>query len=754
MTFLNITSCSVPNMSDSIDSPTEKSQESPKCTQQSGAGRCINKSSFLNWFNTLEYDPERDIRVEMELREAKLRNITGKTRTHKGNRVETKYLKIPERYQPVNTRSTRIQAQDLSKKSSKSFTKSKPSYKPGKLPRVATLKSISTSKARGDDVHVERQKKHFATGDTDNSKHNTLCEVKQGYQFWRDCSLQRAIQKAKVEFVPTLVFDMSQRIIRWVCFGEVTEEFHGVKDLAPFYATIIQSLGHFGNSPLVRARSFEAMGAPDEFVLTKNDLVLCLERLCKMFSAAPEKSPAGLVLLQAVVPASFGRLQRLAGSRCARKLAKHCSISDIEGHLVIEEYAGSSGAKVVREIVSDIRSYRLLSSAYTSAKVRQIALKTRQVAQEGHKSESEKLREQLNWCIGDVHSSASLDQLRQVSPLERRALVYKLVLSYRTGLNNSAQLAEALPEKMKSRMYETVKVCEICFDKLTALEKLRVDTEEARRVEAREARQRSKLEKLGRRIARQAAELSRLRLRARRQQQQQDLAMEQFNDQKQSKVDSEFDKSSQELLLPAKSRAENGRKSGIIHKTKINESKRNETRLNEEKCEGADLDDIESIAQYGNSLSSESRLSIREKLDDDILKENPEDFISPTDQASETRGNQVCNEVASKDSNWVSFEDISCASFFGNEVDKLSLCQGIMETLRSGKDARVLAPLKANNDSAEEARLVLRSLYLEFRGMCIDQGYFPDVPIQEAQAMMVLQPLPSYVEYAATQGKR
>jgi len=92
----------------------------------------------------------------------------------------------------------------------------------------------------------------------------------------------------------------------------------------------------------------------------------------------------------------------------------------------------------------------------------------------------------------------------------------------------------------------------------------------------------------------------------------------------------------------------------------------------------------------------------------------------------------------------VDFPGLSCSSFFGNDTDKLSLCQGIMEALRNGHNARISAPIADNNMSIEECRLVLRSLYLEFRGMCVDQGYFPDVPVAGADCVMVLAPLPSY----------
>ena len=92
----------------------------------------------------------------------------------------------------------------------------------------------------------------------------------------------------------------------------------------------------------------------------------------------------------------------------------------------------------------------------------------------------------------------------------------------------------------------------------------------------------------------------------------------------------------------------------------------------------------------------------------------------------------------------VEFPGISCSAFFGDDAFKLSICQGVMDALRAGKSARVLAPISLNNMSIDECRLVLRSLYLEFRGMCMDQGYFPDVPLYGENAVMLLQPLPLF----------
>ncbi|GBG30465.1 Hypothetical Protein FCC1311_066842 [Hondaea fermentalgiana] len=555
----------------------------------------------MDWFESLDYDPERDLRVEMEARVASLRKST--TILKRGG-AEPKYLEIPQRYQPPPKKERRRKTSPQSKK-------------PGR-PNLAKLPRVATLKPKPSPLHQSPHGTHFSPDNLSTSEDPlspakdqiAQARIKEGYLFWRECSLTRALEKSKVDFVPTLVFDMGQRTIRWVCFRETAHDFQSTKDIAPHYAQIVQSLCHFGGSPLVRVRSYEGSkgsSTSDTFCLSKVDLVERIEALCKTFSAPPARAPFGLVVLQAIVPAHFGRLARLSGSRVEKRLMRHCSVGDLEGQIVIEEAESNESlakpARRRREILYEVRSFRTQSSTLADTKARLLAQKARAVAQEAHKSEADRCREGLQWCIGDVHESATLDTLRNIDPGARQAIVYKLVLAHRYGIEDSSQLAEALPEKLRTRMYETVKSSPVA-----------TTTKHEQVPKADDAEQRQ-----------------------------------------------EGDIEEKETTLEEKS-------PGVATPSKV-----------------------------------------------------------------------------------IKFDGISCGSFFGNEVEKLELCQGIMDTLRSGQEACVRAPLEENNGSTEEARLVLRSLYLEFRGMCIDQGYFPDVPVRDNAAVMSLQPLPSYVDYAHQQ---
>ena len=83
--------------------------------------------------------------------------------------------------------------------------------------------------------------------------------------------------------------------------------------------------------------------------------------------------------------------------------------------------------------------------------------------------------------------------------------------------------------------------------------------------------------------------------------------------------------------------------------------------------------------------------------------------------------------------------EITCAAYFSNGEEKNLLSMRVMEILRQGDSVRLHASLDENSNSAEECRLVLRSIYLEFRGLCKDQGYFPDVPCDGKEAVMALE---------------
>lgn len=83
--------------------------------------------------------------------------------------------------------------------------------------------------------------------------------------------------------------------------------------------------------------------------------------------------------------------------------------------------------------------------------------------------------------------------------------------------------------------------------------------------------------------------------------------------------------------------------------------------------------------------------------------------------------------------------EIACSTYFGNQEAKHLLSLKVMEFLGAGASVRLHASLEDNSNSAEECRLVLRSIYLEFRGLCKDQGYFPDVPCDNKEAVMTLE---------------
>lgn len=82
---------------------------------------------------------------------------------------------------------------------------------------------------------------------------------------------------------------------------------------------------------------------------------------------------------------------------------------------------------------------------------------------------------------------------------------------------------------------------------------------------------------------------------------------------------------------------------------------------------------------------------------------------------------------------------VTSTVYFGNEEEKLLLSTRIMNILSKGDNVRLYASFEENNNSLEECRLVLRSIYLEFRGMCKDKGYFPDVPNNDVEAFMTLE---------------
>ncbi|CAK9109305.1 Bardet-Biedl syndrome 1 protein homolog [Durusdinium trenchii] len=676
---------------------------------RAGAGKMAaeKKRDFMEWFDQLGYeDPDAPSRqggkVEPWMADAEIRKMR-RRRAQKGGRVTAKYLEIPQRYQPPVNAGT---AADLP---GKKKTSSKATSSCAKLPRVATLAPRSRSETR-ETANIPSDAEHHLLVDE---------EVRlriPGIMFWQDVDVVRLCEKGQAGFIPTLVFDFQACVIHWVCFSEGHESFHTVKEMAGLYARVVQSLCFFNSSPLVSLRTAHSTGNGDlqvrqHFVLSKTDLIGEMERVCKLYSqissGAPVSSSApSVAVFQAVVPETFGTLRKSSRTSCKliAKVERLAHLTDLHAHVVFEP-KGDTQLLWIQEVtwfrnacadgsntgnnnnnnnnnasederMGDGRPQR--SSSFVERQV----VPTRRPHQDN-------LQEAFRWCIGDHCKSASREALEQARDSGKKQVVYKLVLQHRYQAENASALSEMLPDNLRKRMFGTVKVCSICFDELTSIEKAKAAQEAARRVAVREQKALARIRKLGKKAAREASEMAKERRT--------------------------------KLRDEAAAAAKAARAAAV------------------EAAKAAKAQAIVLLEQKSDETGDDGANRATDNQDYFVKRNNDESKQKPIEEEEDPKSSEVAEPPQVE---VVDFPGVSCASFFGDDVAKLAICQGIMDTLRSGKAARVIAPVAENNDSAEECRLVLRSLYLEFRGMCVDQGYFPDVPVEEGIAVMTLDPLP------------
>ena len=108
--------------------------------------------------------------------------------------------------------------------------------------------------------------------------------------------------------------------------------------------------------------------------------------------------------------------------------------------------------------------------------------------------------------------------------------------------------------------------------------------------------------------------------------------------------------------------------------------------------------------------------------------------------SSPQNSDAVCLDQGRDEIKFDEHTGICCSSIFGDPRGKLDLCSKVSLSLRNGRGARLIAPFELNSMSLEDCRLVLRSLYLELRKVCVDQGFFPDVPIINGHPTIELFP--------------
>jgi hypothetical protein len=324
------------------------------------------------------------------------------------------------------------------------------------------------------------------------------------------------------------------------------------------------------------------------------------------------------------------------------------------------------------------------------------------------------------WCIGDFcKGEASAEELEAARAEDKKQVVYKMVLQQRTGVTDTQQLSERLPANLRARMFETVKVCAICYDRLWELERERIADEQRRRERVKEQRQREALKRLRAKCAKEAAELANERRRERKRREAEAAAAEAER--------AEADKrEAEQAKLARDAELVKPFLSAIVGEGHY------------DAADGAEGQDGSSSSSAAATPQTETAAKVRGK------RAKSGKGAPQQAQAEEPGLPAMPLEKQLPRPAEVEFPGISCSAFFGDDAFKLSICQGVMDALRAGKSARVLAPISLNNMSIDECRLVLRSLYLEFRGMCVDQGYFPDVPLYGENAVMLLQPLPLF----------
>jgi hypothetical protein len=684
----------------------------------SGSGD--GKDAFMSWFSSLEYvaPEERRAGAAQAAAELYLNEVSSKGRRRR-RRGETKgpvprYMEAYFRKVQADKEAALQAAEAARPKAAERASGEGGAVKLPKLPRVATIPPRQLERTQSAIALSERESAAAAVVAAEPAP-----AMMPGLDFWL-CADLGNIAVRGVGFVPTLAFDMRQRVIRWACFTEEARSFRSVGELTAEYAKVVQSLCHFGGEPLVLSR---ARGGTKRFLLSRADVVSELERACKRFSSNQCDDADELVLLQALVPPEAGQLTLVSKSKLTRKLERLAGVSDVHAQ-VLSDRDPASGAS--RQFIADVLSFAQARPA-GGASARRAASTSAQGEPAMSKRQSE-LEAAFKWCIGDFcKSEASAEQLEAGRAEDKKQVVYKMVLQQRMGVTNTQQLSERLPANLRARMFETVKVCSICYDRLWELERDRIAEEQRRRERAKEQRQHEALKRLRAKCAKEAAERANERRRERKRREAEAAAAEA------DRADAEKRRAEQaklardaELVKPFLSAIV-----GEGHFDAADEA---------EGCR-APLAAAGATGVTASAPRTEATANVRGKR----AKSAGSSTVAPQQaEAQEPALPAMPLEKLPPKSAEVEFPGISCSAFFGDDAFKLSICQGVMDALRAGKSARVLAPISLNNMSIDECRLVLRSLYLEFRGMCMDQGYFPDVPLYGENAVMLLQPLPIF----------
>ena len=67
---------------------------------------------------------------------------------------------------------------------------------------------------------------------------------------------------------------------------------------------------------------------------------------------------------------------------------------------------------------------------------------------------------------------------------------------------------------------------------------------------------------------------------------------------------------------------------------------------------------------------------------------------------------------------------------FGDEAAKEALVLQARLALETGSRVLLSAELRENNRSVDDCKLMLRTLYIELRPFCVDQGFLPEVLLE------------------------
>ena len=77
-----------------------------------------------------------------------------------------------------------------------------------------------------------------------------------------------------------------------------------------------------------------------------------------------------------------------------------------------------------------------------------------------------------------------------------------------------------------------------------------------------------------------------------------------------------------------------------------------------------------------------------------------------------------------------SISSLKCAVVFGDEAAKEALVLQARLALETGSRVLLSAELRENNRSVDDCKLMLRTLYIELRPFCVDQGFLPEVLLE------------------------